>query len=280
MPTLNCEISECLMQALRTRSERTGEPLAHVVTTALANALELDHATLFQVSTATALVKGVYNGVVTAGELKQHGDFGLGTFDGLDGEMVALDGHFYQVRGNHEVTEVPNDIKLPFAVVTTFRPQRTATINSVASFDALTAQLDTMRRTNNLFCAVRLTAEFDSVQCRAVCKAAPGESLVDVASHQREFTFKGVRGTLVGFWTPAYARTINVAGWHLHCITADHTGGGHVLDCQGSNIRLDIEDLDDVRIAIPETADFLQADLSQDPSQVLNKVERQKHGGN
>jgi acetolactate decarboxylase len=279
MPNLNCEISESLMQALLTRSQRTGEPLAHVVMTALADALELDHATLFQVSTSSALVKGVYNGVVTAGELKQHGDFGLGTFDDLDGEMVALDGHFYQVRGNHEVTEVADDSKLPFAVVTNFRPQRTATIDSVTSFDALTSQLDTMRRTENLFCAVRLTAQFDSVQCRAVCKASPGESLLTAASHQREFTFTNVRGTLVGFWTPSYARTLNVAGWHLHFITADHTGGGHVLDCQASNLRLEIEDLDDVRIAMPETAAFLQADLSQDPSQVLNQVERQKHSG-
>ena len=82
------------MQALAARSARTGEPLSHIVMSALADTLEVEHSTLFQVSTSTALVQGVYNGVVTIGELKQHGDFGLGTFDGLDGEMLALDGHY------------------------------------------------------------------------------------------------------------------------------------------------------------------------------------------
>src|SRR4029077_12784405 len=135
MPTLTCEISETLMRALAARSARTGEPPAHIVMSALADALEIEHATLFQVSTSTALVKGVYKGVVTVGDLKQHGHFGLGTFDGLDGEMLALDGHFYQVRGNGKVTEPGDDAKAPFAVVTAFRPQRESTIDHMEDFD-------------------------------------------------------------------------------------------------------------------------------------------------
>jgi acetolactate decarboxylase len=83
-----------------------------------------------------------------------------------------------------------------------------------------------------------------------------------------------VSGTAVGFWTPLYARTINVAGWHLHFVTDDRTGGGHFLDCQGADLRVQMQDLADVRIAMPETAAFLQADLSQDPSQELDLAER------
>src|SRR6202453_1873392 len=104
------------MKHLAARSASTGEPQAHIVMTGLADALEIAHSTLFQVSTSTALVKGVYNGVVTVGELKQHGDLGLGTFDGLDGEMLALDGHFYQVHGSGEVSEPGGDAKVPVAV--------------------------------------------------------------------------------------------------------------------------------------------------------------------
>jgi acetolactate decarboxylase len=274
MPNLNCEISESLMRAIVARSQRTGEPLAHVVMMALADALEVEHSTLFQVSTPAALVKGVYDGVVTAGELKQHGDFGLGTFDGLDGEMVALDGHFYRVRGSGEVTEVGDDARLPFAVVTTFHSQRETILESVESFGALTAQLDTMRRTENLFCAVRVDGQFTRIQCRAVCKASPSESLVAATSHQTEFTLTNIVGTLVGFWAPSYSRSINIAGWHLHFMTVDHTGGGHLLDCEGTRLRIQIQDLDDMRIAMPETAAFLQADLSQDPSKDLEVAER------
>ena len=109
MPTLTCDISESLMCALQARSRQTGEPVAHIVMSSLADTLEIDYSTLFQVSTSTAFVEGVFGGVVTVGELKQHGSFGLGTFDDLDGEMLALDGRFYQVLGDGTVREAGTD---------------------------------------------------------------------------------------------------------------------------------------------------------------------------
>jgi acetolactate decarboxylase len=139
MPRLSCDISESLMRALAARGERTGESLSHIVMSALADALEVEHSTLFQVSTSTALVQGVYNGMVTVGELKQHGDFGLGTYDGLDGEMLALDGHFYQVHGSGKVSEPADNAKVPFAVVTAFRAEQAFTIDRVESFADLAA---------------------------------------------------------------------------------------------------------------------------------------------
>lgn len=274
MPTLTCEISETLMRALESRSRQTGEPVAHIVMSSLADTLEIDHSTLFQVSTSTALVEGVYGGVVTIAELRRHGSFGLGTFDGLDGEMLALDGHFYQVLGDGSVREARNDARVPFSVVTEFRAEHEFTIDRVESFDDLTAQLDSRRDTGNLFFAVRIDGRFAHVRTRALCRTASGVSLVDATAHQPEFALTDVSGTAVGFWTPVYARTINVAGWHFHFVTNDRTGGGHVLDCQGVDLRVQMQDLADVRIAMPETAAFLQADLTQDPSQELDLAER------
>ncbi len=274
MPTLTCDISNSLMQALAARSARTGEPLAHIVMSALADTLEIEHSTLFQVSTSAALVKGVYNGVVTIGELKQHGDFGLGTFDGLDGEMLALDGHFYQVHGSGEVSEPKDDAKVPFAVVTAFRAEREFSIDHVDGFADLTALLDGARRTENLFYAVRIDGRFTRLRTRAACKANSGVSLVDATSRQAEFEFTDISGTLAGFWTPSYARSLNIAGWHLHFVTDGRTGGGHLLDCRAVGLRAKLQELADMRIAIPETAEFLQADLSQDPSKDLDVAER------
>jgi acetolactate decarboxylase len=280
MPKLTCDISETLMQALTARSTRTGEPLAHIVMSALADTLEIEHSTLFQVSTSTALVQGVYNGVVTIGELKQHGDFGLGTFDGLDGEMLAIDGRFYQVHGSGRVNEAGDNAKVPFAVVTAFHAQREQTIVHVDDFTNLTAQLDGLRRTENLFHAVRIEGRFANIRTRAACKAASGVSLVNATSHQAEFEFTNVSGSLVGFWTPSYARTLNIAGWHLHFVTDDRTGGGHLLDCRADGLRVQVQELADVRIAMPETAAFLQADLSRDPTADLDVAERGgRHSG-
>src|SRR3954447_25933679 len=104
MAVLTCNIPESLLATL-TRSVAVGESISHVVTVALAQYLNKPIHTLFQVSTSGALVAGLYSGAVSAAVIVQHGDFGLGTFENLDGEMVILNGHVYQVRGNGTVSE-------------------------------------------------------------------------------------------------------------------------------------------------------------------------------
>jgi acetolactate decarboxylase len=277
MPHLSCEISQSLLNALQTRVRTTGEPIDHIVMRALADQLQVPHATLFQVSTSGALVEGIYQGVVTVGELKRHGDLGLGTFADLDGEMVVVDGGFWQVPGSGAVHEASDSDLAPFAVVTNFRPERNIELASVVSFDDLLGQLDTLRNSNNLFFAVRIDGQFSYVHTRAVCKAEPGVGLVDAASAQAEFDFHTIAGTIVGFWTPEYAKSINISGWHLHFLTEDRAGGGHLLDVAGSMLKAEVQHLDDFRMAIPESPEFLKADLTRDPSRSLDKAER--HAG-
>jgi acetolactate decarboxylase len=60
MPRLDTPISPGLWAALMDHTRRTHEPLAHVVSKALAEYLLLSHHTLYQVSTATAIVEGIY----------------------------------------------------------------------------------------------------------------------------------------------------------------------------------------------------------------------------
>ena len=42
-------------------------------------------------------------------DIRRHGDFGLGTFDSLDGEGIMLDGRCWQARGDGSVIEAPDD---------------------------------------------------------------------------------------------------------------------------------------------------------------------------
>jgi acetolactate decarboxylase len=273
MPNLNCEISQSLMNALEARVRTTGEPLEHIVMRALADRLEVQHATLFQVSTSGALVEGISQGVVTIGELKRHGDLGLGTFADLDGEMVVIDGRFWRVPGAGAIREAADSDLAPFAVVTSFRPEQNIELGTVVSMDDLLVHLDRLRNSNNLFFAIRIDGRFSRVHTRAVCKNA-GVGLVDAAANQAEFEFHDIVGTIVGFWTPEYARTVNIAGWHLHFLSEDRAGGGHVLDTAGNALRAQVQHLDDFRMAIPESAEFLKADLTRDPSKALDKAER------
>lgn len=276
MPKLTVDLYRSLYDALQAHVAKTGEPVGHIVRRALSDALGLDHATLFQVSTTGALVQGVYRGAMTLGTLREHGDFGLGTFDGLDGEMVGLDGEFYQVHASGKIEKPADSMLIPFAVVTNFRPSHRADLPAFATLTELTVALDKLRRSDNLFFAVRMDGTFASMRTRAACKAEEGVSLVAATAHQAEFTLKDAKGTIVGFWSPPYARSLNVGGWHLHFLTDDRKGGGHVLECSAAVMAASVQDLDDVRLAIPETREFLEADLTQDPTAALNITEKSR----
>jgi acetolactate decarboxylase len=103
-----------------------------------------------------------------------------------------------------------------------------------------------------------------------------GVPLVQAAAVQPEFEFNNISGTLVGFWTPEYAKSLNVPGYHLHFISGDRTRGGHLLQCRGKNLRLQIQREGDYHIVLPETEDFLKANLRRDPTAALAKAERER----
>ena len=271
--TLHVQVTHSIYEALEQRCKETGASLDHEVQQALAQALGVEHHTLYQVSTSTALVQGVYQGCVTVGDIKTHGDFGLGTFDALDGEGLMLDGRVYQAHGDGTVSEPDNTATAPFWVSAEFDADREVILGSVQSWDDLCAQIDRHRNSQNLFAAIRIDGVFDLIHYRVACKSAPGTDLVTATSHQAEFTLQQLEGSLMGFWSPTYARTFNIPGYHLHLLSSDHQHGGHVLGIKGTNLKLQIMDGDKLVMALPESPQFLQADLSGDPTAALSKAE-------
>ena len=270
---LNVSLGDGLWDALHVLADRTGESVSHIVRRSLADTLDLDHHTIYQVSTSGALVQGVYQGCVRVADIKRHGDFGLGTFDGLDGEGIMLDGTCWQARSDGSVRVAPEEALAPFWATTFFAADRTATLPSVASWEDLTAQLDALRRSDNLFCAIRVEGTFERIHYRVACKSAHGTDLVTATSHQTEFSQQGISGSLVGFWTPSYARTINVPGYHLHLLSADHQYGGHMLDLEAKELTVQLHMDNHVHLALPETPAFLEADLKGDPAEALARAE-------
>ena len=75
---------------------------------------------LFQVSTLNDLMLGDYNGTCSVKELLKHGDTGIGTYDGLDGEAIILNGKAYNGRANGVVSEMSEEDSLPFTTVAFF----------------------------------------------------------------------------------------------------------------------------------------------------------------
>ncbi|HEY4813779.1 MAG TPA: acetolactate decarboxylase [Chthoniobacterales bacterium] len=273
MPKITTDIPVSLELALKDEIAKTGTDESSTVITALAQYLKTPVHTLFQVSTSGALVAGVYSGAVSVGSLLQHGDIGLGTFANLDGEMVVLDGHAFQVQGSGRVFEAPANARVPFAVVTEFSSDIDSMIGPITSFAELEKQCDSSRKSGNIFYAFRLDGKFNRIRTRAVNPPESGTRLVDAAKSQSEFHFSNVAGSLVGLWSPGFSSAFSVAGYHFHFLSDDRQEGGHLLDLESESLRLRVEALTDFHLALPETEAFLKADLSKNTADELAYAE-------
>lgn len=230
---------------------------------------------LFQASTIDALLVGVYDGDMTFKQLKRHGDFGLGTFNGLDGEMVALDGKFYQVKVDGTAYTAQDSMKTPFSVVTFFEPDISFPVNVRLNYEQLRTYLDERIPTENVFYAFKVEGVFEYIKTRSVPRQVkPYPPLVDVVKHQSVFEFYDVKGTIVGFRTPGFVQGINVPGYHLHFITEDRKAGGHVLACQMQHVGVELDCTSELYLVLPESAAFAAADFSEQRHSELEAVEK------
>jgi len=218
---------------------------------------------LYQVSTIQALSVGNYDGQATLCELKQRGDFGLGTFQGLDGEMVVLDGKFYQVKVDGRVYLVNAAAGIPFAQVTFFDIDRIFAINQELNYLQLKQYLDKVLPANNIFQAIKISGVFKYIKFRSVPKQAkPYSELSQAVEAQKVFEFYNLEGTIVGWRSPEYSKNFSVGGYHLHFISADRKSGGHLLDFQASKLKIEIDDTADFYLSLPTNQEFLGLNLN------------------
>jgi acetolactate decarboxylase len=230
---------------------------------------------LFQTSTLQALMNGVYDSDYSFGELKKHGDFGLGTFEALDGEMVAVDGRFYQVKSDGKVYPVNPAQKTPFAEVTFFRTGKSLNAAEIPDLKKLEQYLSEQMASPNFPYAIKITGKFSYIKTRSVPRQArPYPPLMEVAKQQQVFEFRDVDGVIVGFFHPKYLAAVNVTGYHFHFLTADRRAGGHLLDCRIKQARVELSRVADFQLRLPGLAEFSRTDLSGDKKQEIDRVEK------
>ncbi|MFB0527701.1 MAG: acetolactate decarboxylase [bacterium] len=215
--------------------------------------LHEDKDVLFQVSTMNAIFRGLYDGETTYGELKQHGDFGIGTFDGLDGELFALGGKFYRIKADGIAYPIDDLMKTPFAVVTFFEPDKSVLLDEAFDYEQLRQYLDNLLPTKDIFYAIKIEGTFEYIKARNIPKQnKPYPQFSDVVKNQVIFEFHDVEGTMVGFWCPAYLEEINVPGYHFHFITKDKRMGGHLLECRIQDVKIEIDYTPEFHMALSE----------------------------
>ena len=229
---------------------------------------------IYQASTINALLEGIYDGQTSFAELARHGDFGLGTFNALDGEMTALDGAFFQTTSDGRVAPVEPAMRTPFAVMIFFDPTLAIEVKSEMDFPALSKALDQAVPSKNIFYALRCRGRFEQVQVRSVPRQAkPYPPLVQVVENQPVFDYRDIEGTLVGFRFPDYAQGLNVPGYHLHFLSDDRAAGGHVMRFSTRRTRVEIDVTSQFHMALPHDDAFLAAELTKDSKATIKKVE-------
>jgi acetolactate decarboxylase len=231
--------------------------------------------TLTQVSTIDALLAGACDGQMTLGELKKHGNLGLGTFDALEGEMIVIDGRVYQARVDGQVYEMPDEAATPFAAVVHFDADRTVLLNEPLSGEDLQAKIDRIEPNQNLFHALRIDGTFPAMKVRSVPKQEkPYPPLADAVKHQAVFEYTDVTGTVLGFRCPVFVKGIGVPGYHLHFISKDRKTGGHVLDFSLTGGTLKLDTCNKFFMVLTGREEFSTIDFSQDRSHELERVEK------
>ena len=230
---------------------------------------------LFQVSTIDALMAGIYDGQVSFAQLQKHGDFGIGTFDALDGEMAELDGRFYQIKNDGKAYPVSGSMKTPFAMVTYFNADKQILINKAMGDKQLEQYISSFFLSPNIFYAIRIDGEFVYLKARSVpAQAKPYPGLSEVVKNQSTFEFHNTKGSLIGFYVPVYFKGLNVAGYHFHFLTQDRTAGGHVLSFKVRNAMVSLSYAHKFSLFLPDNKEFYALDLSKDKESEVNKAEK------
>ncbi len=230
-----------------------------------------------QTSTIDALLKGFYEGDRTLGEMKKYGDFGIGTVDFLDGELLLFEGTFYNVKSSGAVVTPSDETKTPFCSVTAFSAEKTVKLPKGTDFKGFMALLDKELPSLNYFYAVKIKGTFKMMKARSVPRQSkPYQPLVEVVKKQPIFDFENIDGVLIGFRCPVFVKGINVPGYHMHFLSDDKAKGGHLFDFVVEDAELSYCRVNDFRLFLPVTADFAGGDFSGNMAKALQKVEGSK----
>ena len=218
---------------------------------------QVDHNEYFQVSTYNRLAAGYYGGGITVEELLQHGDFGIGTIEGIDGEMIIVDGVAYRAGTDLKPEKVEAGAMVPFAMVCHYSYYFNDGSQEWDNYTEIKENLSSLadHPSTSIVCAVMIDMEFDSLTIRSVPgQEVPYPPLTEVIAQQTTLTLHNVSGKMVGFVVSENLNGVNVPGFHLHFISDDLSYGGHVLDFSAEDILLKCQPMTEITMCIVDHA--------------------------
>lgn len=230
---------------------------------------------LYTVGVGAGLIGGLYDGNYSYRSLKQHGNFGLGAPDKLDGELVVFQGKVYQTQHTGKTFQVDDRQLTPFAMVNFFQPDKKITIGNVNK-ESLFHILDSVLTNVNGLYAIHVSGKFSYLKTRAFppVKEHDHTPLAAMLHLQHFFEFNNVKGDLIGYRLPSYMDNTNISGYHFHFLAAQKDAGGHIIDLKADNITIEIDQLDSYTVHVPSNSDFEQFDFKKNRAEDIKSVER------
>ncbi|MDF1655369.1 MAG: acetolactate decarboxylase [Coxiellaceae bacterium] len=188
--------------------------------------------TYYQTGSIASLLSGVYDGDTEIRDLYTYGNFGLGTVDRVDGEIVIDQGKFYVCGEGGKARILKDDEVTPFSVVTFFEAEKSFSVDKVASMDELSELISKELVSCNQMAAVRVCGLFSYIKARTECaQPTPYRPLSETLPElQTVFEWKNMSGVMVATYFPTYMDSINASPYHYHFISANKQLGGHVFD--------------------------------------------------
>jgi acetolactate decarboxylase len=242
----------------------------------VANSADTLHNHLFTVGVGGGLIGGLYDGTYPYHNLKQHGNFGLGAPDKLDGELVIFQGKIYQTQHTGKTFQVDDRQLTPFAMINYFQADKKITINNTLDKKSLFLLLDSMLTNVNGLYAIHISGKFSYIKTRAFppVKEHDHTPLASMLSLQQFFEFDHVKGDLIGYRLPSFMDNTNISGYHFHFLSERKDAGGHIIDVKADNVTIEIDQLDSYTIQVPANGDFEQFDFKKNRDEDIKSVER------
>lgn len=221
--------------------------------------IETDPSTdvLYQISTMAKLKAGYFDSEWTVADIKQHGDFGIGSFQGLDGEMFFFGGRVWQIPLSGEPRMMPDTAGVPFAQVTHFEPDMVLTFKYVKDYADFQRRLLKELPGPDMLYAVHVRGTFASLKARSVPGSEkPFPALTEVLKKQAVFPLRNVTGDMVGWHMPAYMTGVGAPGLHLHFLDQTEHHGGHVLDFSAASVTVELDVTPVMEIHLPKNTAY------------------------
>lgn len=239
-----------------------------------AYAQQQDKDRIVQISKFSEFSQGNYNGGVSCDQIKKYGDFGLGTFKGLDGEMIGFDDSFYQIRGENRVNPVNDLMSVSFALVKFFEVDRTVWAGRrIARYEDLEQYLESLLPQKNHFYAFKIKGVFNYIKTGLYENQDKSSvPLADLEKKQIVSQFYHEKGTIVGFRVPQYVQSISIPEYRFSFLADNKKNGGIILECEMESVVVEIDECSFLYLLMPENGRFYKVSCNVDQTVDLKEI--------